>query len=469
MSHALNLVREMQRLTVAAIMLTGPLLVAPPAAHAAAPSGLERLRVTHSLLGTHTWYRQLADGYPVLGAYYAEHVDAGTGATTVDDGRRSVAGLIHLKTTMTREAAVRAARARTPGSLQRAEMVVVAEGRPTVAWSVISDGGAGSTRTLLDASNGKVLAVRSLVKDVDGGGSVFDPNPAVRLQRDGLRDGTPAASFERAYRDVTLPRLNGAGKLRGAYAFNANPDSKQAVSRTNTFFFTRNEPGFEQVMAYYAITHTQLYIHGLGFKAVNSEPQDFRTVGLDDDNSFYDPDSDRITFGTGGVDDAEDIEVIWHEYGHAIQDAQVPGFGSSAEAGAIGEGFGDYWAYSMSSERSKDTIKTPLACIADWDAVSYTTTTPHCLRRTDGTKRYPADVVDEVHGDGEIWSRALTDIHRALGRTKADRIVLEAQFRFSPNITFKAAAQKTVAAARSLYGRGSAAAVTAAFHARGIL
>jgi hypothetical protein len=39
--------------------------------------------------------------------------------------------------------------------------------------------------------------------------------------------------------------------------------------------------------------------------------------------------------------------VIWHEYGHAIQDAQVPSFGSSEEAGAIGEGFDDYWAMTM--------------------------------------------------------------------------------------------------------------------------
>ncbi len=44
-----------------------------------------------------------------------------------------------------------------------------------------------------------------------------------------------------------------------------------------------------------------------------------------------------LTFGTGGVDDAEDAGIIAHEYGHSIQDNQVPGFGSSAEGGAMGE------------------------------------------------------------------------------------------------------------------------------------
>ena len=62
-------------------------------------------------------------------------------------------------------------------------------------------------------------------------------------------------------------------------------------------------------------------------------------------------------------------------------------------------------------------------CVADWDSVSYTRTTPHCLRRTDGTKHYPADLVGEVHADGEIWSLgALSDEHgarRATGRPRS--------------------------------------------------
>ena len=43
-----------------------------------------------------------------------------------------------------------------------------------------------------------------------------------------------------------------------------------------------------------------------------------------DDNSFYSPATRKIKYGSGGVDDAEDADVILHEYGHAIQDDQVP-------------------------------------------------------------------------------------------------------------------------------------------------
>ena len=81
---------------------------------------------------------------------------------------------------------------------------------------------------------------------------------------------------------------------------------------------------------------------------------------------------------------------------------------------------------------------------------------PHCLRRLDGTKVYPADVIGEVHADGEIWSRALWDIRRALGDTRASTAIVEAQFGFAPDTTFRAAALATVATAQRLYGAAAA-------------
>ena len=78
-----------------------------------------------------------------------------------------------------------------------------------------------------------------------------------------------------------------------------------------------------------------------------------------------------------------------HEYGHSVQDDQVPGFGSTEEAGSIGEAFGDYLAVSVglwASAQNGWAVQTPPACVADWDSVSYTSTVPHCLRRVDGNK-----------------------------------------------------------------------------------
>ena len=76
---------------------------------------------------------------------------------------------------------------------------------------------------------------------------------------------------------------------------------------------------------------------------------------------------------------------------------------------------------------------------------------PHCLRRVDTNLHYPGDLNGEVHHDGQIWSRALWDIRLALGNVKADTIILQGSFDF-PGTTMPDLANRTVAAAKQLYG-----------------
>ena len=109
------------------------------------------------------------------------------------------------------------------------------------------------------------------------------------------------------------------------------------------------------------------------------------------------------------------------------------------------------------------------ACVADWDSVAYTGTQPHCLRRVDRDLQYPQDLTGSVHGDGQIWSRALWDIRGQLGHVRADTLILEAQFAFAPDTTMPAAAEATVNAALELYGSDVADLVRKAFVERGIL
>ena len=123
---------------------------------------------------------------------------------------------------------------------------------------------------------------------------------------------------------------------------------------------------------------------------------------------------------------------------------------------------------TMSQANSPDSATTPWACVMDWDSTSYTSTTPHCIRRLD-TGKTVADKTGEVHDDGEIWSQALFDINKGLGREKANKVILEGQFGYAPDTDFAQAAQATVDAATQLYGATDAATVKAAFQARGIL
>lgn len=305
-----------------------------------------------------------------------------------------------------------------------------------------------------------------------GTGLVFYPNPVAQLQDQSLRDQKDAdyPALQRAYRQVTLTNLDGSGYLTGDWASVRSSTGPLAYSGTNSFMYKRDDDRFEQVMAYFWATESQKYIQSLGFggtrRAINKQSQPMRIDQWGQDNAYYWEKHNVLRFGKGGVDDAEDAEVILHEYGHAIQGSQVPGFGASAEAGAIGEGFADYWAVTVTAV----IAATPdPACVADWDSVEYTSTVPHCLRRIDRSLRYPQNLTGRVHADGQIWSRALWDIRGALGHVRADTLILEGQFAFAPDTSMPAAATATVEAARRLYGSTIAAKVRKAFTDRGIL
>jgi Zn-dependent metalloprotease len=465
---------RLRRLAVSALSIAAlviPLSGAASASAAPAPDGLQLIATRDSLLATHYWYAQTYAGHPVLGGYYVKHVDKATRHVTVNDGRRAVTGLAGATTPSVAAASADAtAGARADGRPYDRELSILPGAQAKLVYAVLTRSTAGTSRTLVDASSGAVLKSESMVKRDTGTGRVFSPNPVVTLQDESLtdQDDANAAVPKRGYKNVKLTKLDGKGGLHGSYATIIDPAETQPHSRKLQFNYLRENDHFEQVMAYYSVTQAQTYIHQLGFRDVNNEAQDLTTTGFTDDNSFYDPEVDGITFGTGGVDDAEDAEVIWHEYGHAIQDAQVPGFGSTEEAGAIGEGFGDWWALVMAAGAGPDTRVTPLACIMDWDSTSYTDDEPHCLRRTDTDLTYP-DRDGEVHDDGQIWSRALFDVYKALGRAKSAKLVLEAQFSYTPDTSMAAAAQVTVNTAKKLYGKSAANKVRAAFQSRLII
>ena len=307
-----------------------------------------------------------------------------------------------------------------------------------------------------------------------GTGRVFWPNPVATLGDPTLTDQKDAdyAALQAAYYVKPLTNLDGSGYLRGDWAIVRSETGNPAFSASGNFLYDRHDDRFEQVMGYYWVTEAQKYLQHLGFgveggrRAINKVQQKIRLNQLGADNSFATDTKDELRFGKGGVDDAEDAEVILHEYGHAIHFSQSPDFYVSNESGAIGEGFADYFAVTVSSYINPTADE---ACVADWDSVSYTLSTPHCLRRVDRNLHYPEDLNGEVHHDGMIWSRALWDIRNGLRNSeRADIIILEAQFDFH-GTTMADLAQNTVNVAQALYGTATANVVRSAFQARGIL
>jgi len=304
---------------------------------------------------------------------------------------------------------------------------------------------------------------------------VFNPNPVVTSGNLALTDRKdadyPALNDERV--TVLLTNLDGSGALCGAWACVVNQTGAGAFETDGSYEYTRHDERFEQVMAYYWVTQSQLYLQSLGFggagpyRGINDNPQAVRINQWGVDNSFASASpKDEMVFGKGGVDDAEDAEVILHEYGHQIHFSQSATFFSSNEAGAISEGFGDYWAATVSDVVGGS--QPDPECIAEWDSISYTSGPVHCLRRLDAGLTYPDDLNGRIHHDGTIWSQALWHIRSSLGNVKADTAILMAQFDWT-GTTMRDLANRTVAAAQSLYGNGAAIKVRQAFQARGIL
>jgi M6 family metalloprotease-like protein len=376
----------------------------------------------------------------------------------------------------------------TLGELRRAYKIRI---KATVPFAL--------TEIIVDAANGNILRSRNLIAYDDGTGQVFIPNPVNSHNNNNLTDSNYAtqpntSNNPNPYYTVPLrdlaPPVGGKYHLTGPFVTLEDiekPDHTPPAESTSSFVYQRGDSNFDDVMVYYHIDSMQRYIQSLGFINVNNRRVRADSYGVpttdptcntpdangDCDQSHYVPDgsgSGYIAYGHGGVDDDEDADIIAHEYGHSIQDNSNPNaYPPSDNPGAMGEGFGDYWAVSMFSAETIANGHT-LACVGEWDATFYSTTVPHCLRRVD-TAFTMSDyaTLGEIHAQGQIWSATLFDLFNALGRTTTDRLVLQSHFNvLSTGPTFKEAADAMLTADLQLFFGSHIAALCNEFLARNI-
>ena len=179
---------------------------------------------------------------------------------------------------------------------------------------------------------------------------------------------------------MPLRNLDGSGYLRGKWVSVAVVDRHPGVLHDQFLPLHRaHDDQFEQVMGYFWVNQAQEYLQSLGFgstfRGILEQPFEVKINQYGGDNSYQTDKPFRIRLGKGGVDDAEDAEVIVHEYGHAVHQSQVPGYGASLDAGSIGESFGDYLAVTVGLDAALDygwPVLAEEACPMDWDATSYT-------------------------------------------------------------------------------------------------
>jgi zinc metalloprotease ZmpB len=307
---------------------------------------------------------------------------------------------------------------------------------------------------------------------INGSGYAFDPDPRTALNTDALTDTSAASSFDAAYSNKTLRDLtvtSGVYSLSGPYINIKNIESPNTAPSTTTngvWTAKRGNNAFDDTNVYYHIDTNQRYIQSLGFtgtKSIINRPLNVDTDGVNgDDNSHYSGGSnDYLAFGHGCVNDSEDADVILHEYGHGIQ-ANINSGWSGGDTGAMGEGFGDYWAASYSYSTPNGKIYHPEWAFS-WDGHG-ACWAGRMLNRYDAkynsSKSYGAHTSVTENGvtfqSDELWSAPLYRSMVALiaaGKTRGDidKIILEAHFGLGSNIKMPAMATAIVNAAKNLF------------------
>ncbi|MDM7914453.1 MAG: FlgD immunoglobulin-like domain containing protein [Candidatus Eisenbacteria bacterium] len=308
----------------------------------------------------------------------------------------------------------------------------------------------------VDALSGSVLRVYDQAFYTDGSGMSFDPDPITTAEvvyggnysdnNDQDNAYLSAERFPRSLRDITL--ISGMWNLRGPWVYLEDFESPVSPPVTNAdpnaFNYSRFDQGFEDVMAYFGIDQSQRYIQSLGYNNIQHGPIHVDPHGLSGaDNSHYIPSSNKIAWGEGGVDDAEDMDVLLHEYGHALQNSMVPGWGGSVQARSMGEGFGDYWAGSYSQSISDFRSEW----VFNWDGHN----TFWGGRALNSTLTYQ-NINGDIYHDGSIWAAVLWLIRSEVGRKVSDDDVLKLHFGLGTGPTMAQAAASMMQADKTLYG-----------------
>jgi len=441
-----------------------------------AASALSAERVDLIPGGSHVRFSQMHRGIPVYGGRIVVSLNARNeigmvvNSTVPDIEVASAAAIDNLRAIMIARDALRTD-ARSIGSPDKAELMIYRSpaGKDHLVYRVTltREEPAGDWEVLVDAVSGTVLKQENLFVDyhdgerVRGRGHVYRVDPLSSSRKlygslgfaDNNDQDSDSLAAQRTLVDLdSVTYSGGAFHLRGPFCTLADiespVDTLPMAATPDGFSFTRGQAGFEAVNAFYHVTASYKRLLELGFSSpvleqIRIDPHGFQGQ----DNSHYSPTGNWISFGTGGVDDAEDADVIWHEYAHAMQFAFAAGWGSG-ECGALGEGYADYWAASYSrSAGNWGKTDAPYNWVYKWDGHNEF----WGGRKLDDQRTYPFGSLS-FHSAGQIWSAALMGIWDDLGRDVTDMLVIKSLFYLGTGATAVDAANALLQADRDLFG-----------------
>ncbi len=379
-------------------------------------------------------------------------------------------------------------------SHENARQVVYVDGGNTrLAWRVIAESAEvrGSWEVLIDADTGQVLRAedKALYRTPEsrGGaitGTIWTPDPLssalATYGQTGFVDGNNADTPQLTgqLKTVELEDLTFSG---GVYSLASQwvqcTDTLEAPTNSGgcptsatgeEFHLTRSQAGFDGVMAYHHLNTMMKYVNEtLGVTAVpinGVQVLRFDPHGLNgDDNSHFVGGSQILAFGEGGVDDAQDADVIVHELGHALH-YFVTG-GSLSQVQGLSEGTGDYVAggYSRDYKDQWTEAQAPYFWTFSWDG--HNTFWAGRVLNWQTTNTYAGIGGQSIHTAGQYWASCNVRARDLIGGEAMDRIFWEGLSMTGGSTNQKAAAQAVINAAAALgYPQGQINTVGAVYN-----
>jgi Zn-dependent metalloprotease len=272
-------------------------------------------------------------------------------------------------------------------------------------------------------------------------------------------------------KDVLFPATISGGvfKLENKYAKIMDlisPNSAPSTSLTPNFNYTRSQNGFKETMVMYHLYASQLYYQFLGFDELKDFQIKADAIASTNDNSSFNLNDSTLFFGTGGVPDAEDGDVISHEYTHALSYFMSPAPNMNSERRAIEEAICDVVAANLSKQYTPFNWRllynfdgpNPVASgsISFWGG-----------RNGNSTKTY-ANYTGNPYSDCEIWSSTILDIAEQIGNDTAAMILLNAMYMMGENTTMPQAASLMMQVDSILFNRDFGWKIGPIFNARGL-
>jgi len=309
----------------------------------------------------------------------------------------------------------------------------------------------GSQHELVISQNGNILERRDLTAhtlDTTVAVRVFNPDPLTPYGYSyggsyvDMNDGNGSVLDSLAIIDSIVVNTNAGGAvLENQYLKVVDFDAPYIAPSSNAsqWMASRSDDAFEQVMVVYHITRWNQYLDSLGYDsvlnyAIHVDPQALNGQDQSMFNFGYNP--PRLYFGEGGVDDAEDADVIIHELSHAISHGASPNTNTGTERRTFDEAFGDYFA-----ERYGRRLGITSTRVFDWDgnntfwngrSISY-----------DGTKDYNTLFFSNIYQHTDLMSSAMLEFSSAAGvqPAVADQVIIEAVHMLMPNQGLRRIAQ----------------------------